>query len=241
MGSSDGRFRKMLGDPNALVVKVCGITTIEDALASVELGANALGFNFFPPSPRYVDPLRAEEIIGQLPPGILSVGVIVAGPKAVTNVTSEAPARGTVQIQVPGSGTKITLRLPRNLDLLQVHGAGTKADLDGLEHELLVAVSPENAGDFDDYPIIVDTSWGTGRLADWEAIRKLNQPYILSGGLDPGNIGEALKKLKPAGIDVCSGVESRPGRKDPEKLRAFLEQINRASGVGRRKGETLER
>ncbi|MCK5794464.1 MAG: hypothetical protein KAH12_07145 [Anaerolineales bacterium] len=113
-------------------------------------------------------------------------------------------------------------RIPDSIDIIQVHGIKKAARVPGSLRPLLIAVSPDTAPEFDQYDIIIDTSWGAGKLADWEKTANLERPYILSGGLNPDNIEEALEKLGPAGIDVCSGVELVPGEKDYGKLKDFL-------------------
>ncbi len=180
------------------MIKICGITRLEDALDSVRWGANALGFNFYPKSPRYIEPAAAAAIIERLPEGVLTVGVFVR------QVDAEAAAL---------------------VQAVQIHGLERPEEVPQLPQRVLVATSPERAPLFDGCEIVIDTSWGSGRLADWDAVGRLGRPYILSGGLDPGNISLALERLRPAGVDVCSGVEASPGIKDPAKLRAFLKKV----------------
>ncbi len=185
-----------------MIIKVCGITTLEDALLSVKLGANALGFNFYRKSPRYICPGQAAQIIARLPREILAVGVVVGRPGEAE--MSCTPA-------------------------LQLHGLRSEEELADIPNRVFVAVSPEETNLFRAREIIVDGSWGTGKKADWESLLGLSRPYILSGGLTPENVGEAIMKLRPYGVDVCSGVESSPGRKDPDKLRIFLGEVQRVN------------
>ncbi len=180
-----------------MIIKVCGITRRRDAVDSVRYGANALGFNFYPPSPRYLEPERAEALAAGLPPGILPVAIAVARP-----------------------GEDSWLRLP--FDVIQLHGVEDPRQIPDTKKRVWIATSPAGARRFPGHEVIIDTSWGTGTLADWNALESLNRPYLLSGGLTPGNLGEALGRLAPLGVDVCSGVESTPGIKDRDKLRAFL-------------------
>ncbi len=180
-----------------MIIKVCGITRRRDALDSVRYGANALGFNFYPPSPRYLEPERAQALAGELPPDILPVAIAVARP-----------------------GEDLWMRLP--FDAIQLHGIEDPSQIPSTDKRVWIATSPSGAARFPGHEVIIDTSWGTGTLADWTALESLNRPFLLSGGLTPRNLSEALERLDPMGVDVCSGVESAPGIKDRAKLRAFL-------------------
>lgn len=200
------------------LLKVCGITCLEDALLSVEAGANALGFNFYPPSPRFVRKEDAEEIIFDLPDDVTTFAVVVHRAPAASILPEEMK-----QKREPRSGLS-SYGIPGSIDIVQIHGLKKGEDPPVLERPLLVAVSPETAGFFPEHEIIIDTSWGTGKKADWEKISSLDRPYVLSGGLNPDNILSALEMLRPAGVDVCSGIESAPGRKDPSKTREFLQK-----------------
>lgn len=181
--------------------KVCGITNLEDARLSVELGANCLGFNFYPQSPRFVTPRVAARIIEGLPQDVLFLGITVLG----------------------RDGADLWREVRERLDGVQVHGAQDETELAGFgTMPLLVAVSPAQAERFPNRSLIVDTSWGTGRLASWEEVARLRRPFVLSGGLTPDNVTEAICILRPVGVDVCSGVESSPGLKDHEKLSRFM-------------------
>ncbi|UCF37772.1 MAG: phosphoribosylanthranilate isomerase [Acidobacteriota bacterium] len=223
------------------MIKVCGLTTLDDALCAVELGANTLGFNFYPKSPRYIEPETAAEIIAQLPAEILNVGVIVRQPSWLSSGhtvrqpswlssgdtvrqpswLSLASASESAEDKLEARPTQLTL------DAYQVHGVNSEEELDGLGGRIIVATSPADAIHFPNYEIIIDTSWGTGKLADWGAVQKLDRDFILSGGLTPDNVDEAIRVLNPTGVDVCSGVESSPGRKDKRKLEAFLKQVKK--------------
>jgi len=199
------------------LIKVCGIKTVKDALAAVEYGANALGFNFYPPSPRYLENDEAEMIISRLPEGILSFAVVVHGHDL--DQVQETGDAGSVT----ASPVKSFYGVPDAVEIIQIHGLKDSREIPESDSPLLIAVSPETASLFEDFDIIVDTSWGEGRLADWDKTAGIDRPYILSGGLNPRNVREALETLSPAGIDVCSGVEASPGEKDHRKLKDFLE------------------
>jgi phosphoribosylanthranilate isomerase len=191
--------------------KVCGITNLEDALLSARAGANALGFNFFPKSPRFIEPTDAADIISELPGEVLAVAVIVLD----KGVGPGAAARGLARdISLAG------------VDAVQIHGVRSERGIPELGVRTFVATSAEEACQFPHFEIVIDTSWGTGTQADWEQIAALlDRPFILSGGLTPDSVLTALAKLSPAGVDVCSGVESRPGKKDPRKLQRFLATV----------------
>lgn len=210
-------MKRFLNNRSGPLIKVCGITCLRDALASVDAGANALGFNFYPPSPRFLDFREAEKIISGLPGGVLTFAVVVHGSTRTVGYSPEyVRNRGKDIIDTD------EYRILDAIDIIQIHGISEAVQVPLSERPLLIAVSPDAAFQFDEYDIIIDTSWGEGKLADWEKAAELKRPYILSGGLTPDNVEEALEKLEPAGIDVCSGVEYKPGKKDPGKLKDFL-------------------
>jgi len=189
-----------------LLIKVCGLTKLEDAIACAELGVDAIGFNFYSRSPRFIGVEEAERIASRLPSEILKVAVIV--------ISSDE-------------------RLPEdltNFDIIQVHGLRFSGDLSLFTRPIWVATTPERAAEFPEEDLIIDGSWGTGKVGDWEAASQLNRPFILSGGLHPGNVAEAIRRLRPLGVDVCSGVESEPGIKDYRKVEAFIREARDAAG-----------
>ena len=182
-----------------MIVKICGITSFEDAQHSVECGANALGFNFYKPSPRYLEPEEAQRIMRGLPSQIIKVGIVVAHPNGSNDSWKELP-----------------------LDAVQFYGLQGPSQIPQTRKQIWVATSPDSIREFPDNRILVDTSWGTGRKEDWEALRHLGRGFILSGGLTPENVREAVRLLHPEGVDVCSGVEISPGVKDPTKIERFI-------------------
>ena len=202
-------------------VKICGITRLEDARLAVELGASALGFNFFRPSPRYVEPELAREIIGQLPPFVTAVGVFA------DEVDGEHVARVAQQVGVA---------------VIQLHGPRFPGPSPGLGNwPLIRAVAVK--GDFrpaalarlEANAFLLDAfdaalPGGTGKTFDWSLAREAKQYgiIILAGGLTPENVGEAIRAVRPFAVDVASGIESAPGRKDPAKLRAFFAAVKEA-------------
>lgn len=202
-------------------VKICGITRWEDAQLAVELGASALGFNFYPPSPRYIEPATARAIILKLPPLVTTVGIFAdeSNDERVADVAKEA--RVTV-VQLHGP------RLPR-LD-------GVLAQFPGI---LGVAVKegfkPEALRDLGGDAFLLDAYdakllGGTGKPFNWALAREARKfgTIILAGGLTPENVGRAIREVRPFAVDVASGVEAAPGIKDPIKLRAFFREVERA-------------
>lgn len=186
-----------------MIIKVCGITNADDALLCLESGADALGLNFYPNSPRFVTTDQAARILEALDGGILKIGVRVLG--------TDPPREANDLV-----------------DLWQIHGARTPNDLKGFGPDTWVAVSPEAMRIFAGHPLIVDTSWGRGIVADWSTLADCGMPYVLSGGLDCDNVAEAVRRLRPRGVDVCSGVEKEPGRKDAERVRRFMREARAA-------------
>jgi phosphoribosylanthranilate isomerase len=200
-------------------VKICGIRRLEDALLAAELGADAVGFVFWPESPRFIDPYRARDIVRRLPPFMTTVGVFVDQPADFVNGVADLLALGAVQF----------------------HGHEAAADYARSSHRVIKAVaigdSFDRARDLDAVPphvtVLLDAHdpikrGGTGKSIDWavaaDAARR--RLVILSGGLQPSNVASALGAVHPYAVDVSSGVESSPGVKDPDKLRAFFAAIH---------------
>ena len=202
-------------------VKICGITREQDALAAAHAGANAVGFVFFEKSPRYVSAKRATELMHVLPPFVCSVGLFVNA--------SEAHVGDTLR--------------EARLDLLQFHGDETPDECrrHGVPYMKAVRVRPgvdlvKYARDFCDAKALLLDAFvegvhgGTGRGFDWSLIpRDLPLPVVLSGGLSPENVTEAVKRVRPWAVDVSSGVESSKGIKDAAKIAAFITGVRVAS------------
>lgn len=199
-------------------VKICGITNLEDALLSVKLGADALGFNFYPKSPRYVRPEQVRVILEQLPANILTMGVFV-GPDQDT-VEAIVRATGLTAVQLHGSeNAKFVRRLRENIDSVVIKAfrvSNTFKAEDVLQFDidaiLLDAYSPNLHG-------------GTGETFDWEIAKQVREIFpkiYLAGGLSHGNVRRAVTEVAPFAVDVCSSVESSPGKKDPELLKRFI-------------------
>lgn len=195
----------------SLRIKICGITCVEDALAAVDAGADALGF-VFAPSPRSICPETAAAIIRALPPFITTVGLVVN--QDPLPILTRCPL-DVVQFHGDESPEKIAACPRRAIKAFRVRSAAELVPAGAYVAAaalLLDAWVPGKAG-------------GTGHRFDWqlaEEARGLNRPLIIAGGLTPENVGECVRRIRPYGVDVSSGVESAPGRKDQDLLRAFV-------------------
>ncbi|MCC6483454.1 MAG: phosphoribosylanthranilate isomerase [Armatimonadetes bacterium] len=197
-------------------VKICGITNLQDAQAAVEAGADALGF-VFAESPRRISPESARDIIRRLPPFVQAVGVFV-GEDPDASTIAAACSLDAVQLHSGYSLPYVRRIADRRIVLgIRVKNEASLQDVPGVEHAcaiLLDAFVPEAAG-------------GSGKTFDWELARqadRLGKPVIVSGGLTVDNVESAVRQMRPYAVDVSSGVESRPGVKDPEKVRLFIER-----------------
>ena len=195
-------------------VKICGITRPEDAELAATLGAAWVGFIFWPRSPRFVEPETAAAILAVLPPHVGGVGVFVD--QAADHVNAVADEVGLGAVQLHGQESAETCRRCRRrvIKAVRLSGDGAGDDPDAVwsgATMLVDAFDPVRMG-------------GTGRRVDWTRAARLarRRPLMLSGGLRADNVGDALRQVAPYGLDVSSGVESRPGVKDPDRLRAFF-------------------
>ena len=195
-------------------VKVCGITRVDDALLAVELGAAAIGFVFWPGSPRAIDPARARVIAAALPPLVARIGVFVDQP--VDDVRRVADDVELTAVQLHGSESMEYVRAMMQpvIKAVPVIRAFTPETVDAFPEEITVLLDAHD-------PI---RRGGTGQTIDWSiaASAAARRPVFLSGGLNPANIREAVAQVKPYGVDLSSGVESAAGIKDPVKLRALF-------------------
>jgi phosphoribosylanthranilate isomerase len=201
-------------------VKICGITNLADALAAVEAGADALGFNFYRKSPRYLAVSAAAKISKQLPPFIMRVGVFVNAPvELVTRAIGECDL-GLLQFhgdEPPEFCTQFGLM---SMKAFRIRDAESLKELPKYPTEawLLDAYSPEARG-------------GTGEKFNWDLAveaQKFGRPVFLAGGLTPENVAEAVRQVRPFGVDVSSGVEGAPGEKDHQKVRDFIAKVRQA-------------
>jgi len=199
-------------------VKICGITNIEDALAANEAGADALGFIFHRASPRFIEPDAARSIIAQLPPFVSRVGVFVD--ETVENVSAISRLAGLSAVQLHGTESPDMCRaLPS--PVIKAFRVQDQNSLSGFEKYHVSAFL------LDSY--VPDQPGGTGSKFNWDLAVKaksFGRPIILAGGLTPENITDAITKTTPYAVDVSSGVESSPGRKDHKKLREFISRAN---------------
>jgi len=199
-------------------IKICGITNIEDGLKAASLGADSLGF-IFAPSPRRVEPATVRAIVQTLSTSVFKVGVFLNHPLSeVKEIAAYC-----------------------NLNGLQFHGEESPEYCQSFSQQVIKTIrikDLESLKDMAKYPnvsILLDT-WsstqggGTGIPFPWEIASKAKgkRDFILSGGLSPLNVGEAIKKVRPMGVDVCSGVEAVPGKKDPLKMAEFIKEVRQA-------------
>lgn len=202
-----------------VTIKICGITRAEDALYAEELGASAVGFIFYPPSPRSISPADAGVISNALGPFIARVGVFVdENPDSVNEAVKTA---GLTAVQLHGEESPEYIRKIRGAKIIKAFRIG--ADFD-----------PEELGRYTVNAYLLDTydksgHGGTGKIFDWErAVPCMRYgKIILAGGLDADNITSAVRAVTPWGVDISSGVERKPGEKDHEKMKRFFDAIKR--------------
>lgn len=201
--------------------KICGITNLDDALASAGAGCEALGFVFYKKSPRYIPPEEAREIIRQLPGGIIKIGVFVN--------EKEQEVRRIAGLC--------------GLDMLQFHGNESPEFCERFKDRYKVikafrvkrCINRKRIARYKPFAFLFDTfspssAGGTGKRFDWRLIRHIDElkcPVFLSGGLTAKNVKEAIKCVKPEWVDVSSSVEKKPGEKDQEKVRKFIKAVNK--------------
>ena len=217
LGGEKPRFNKTMTK-----IKICGITNLKDAHSAIEAGADLLGFNFYPPSPRSITPEKCSEItslLGKEFPHITLVGVFVNMP--------------VEQVKAILTGS--------SLHLAQLHGDESPdilAKFNGQAFKAFRGVPKEIAGYTRSIApaLLVDAAvkdvyGGSGVVADWSAAMELSKqvPLLLAGGLTPENVAKAVRQVRPWGVDVASGVEVSPGEKDPGKMKAFVEAVRSAA------------
>lgn len=197
-----------------MFVKICGITRREDAVAAAEMGADAIGFIFWPGSPRFIDPYRARAIAAALPRLVGTIGVFVDQP-----VDYVAGVANLVR-----------------LFAVQLHGSETPQFASAIDRPVVKAISP-GFNQHDEWPphvtLLLDAhdpvkKGGTGSRVDWNLAAGIaaQRPVLLAGGINPGNVREAISRVRPFGIDVSSGVEQSPGIKNHERLQALFKAIH---------------
>ena len=208
-----------------MLVKICGITRLEDAELAVSCGANAVGFVFWRNSPRFIDPVRAQAIAAALPPFVTPVGVFVNQPAEDVNAVATLVGLGDVQL----------------------HGDETVEYAAAMTRPVLKALTLTTTADhtFDRWPpatmVLLDAHdpvrrGGTGMTVDWTRAASIaaRRPIVLAGGLTSGNVVDAIDRVRPFGIDVSSGVESSPGIKDEARIRALFAALSDGEAVVRK-------
>lgn len=205
------------GNFTGVFVKICGVTSEEDALLAVALGADAIGFNFVAGSSRRITPEEAKAIVGRLPHGVVTVGIFRnERPERVAEVVNTIGLRGA-QLNGREPLTEVRWIRSRIPFVIQAFAAGDpaiKAAANGPADVVLID-SPEP---------------GSGQVFDWSLAEGASNGVrlLLAGGLNPDNVGAAIERVRPFGVDVATGVESSPGRKDPRKLRLFIQEARSA-------------
>jgi phosphoribosylanthranilate isomerase len=207
----------MAGRVSGIKVKICGITNAEDAKAAVETGADALGFVFHAASPRGIAPDTARRIIAQLPPMVLAVGVFVNEEAKVVRDLMDlcglalAQLHGDESVGYCESLGRPVLRAIRLRDRGSLLALAEYKGRAGVRGFVIDAFSESSYG-------------GTGRVVNWELAAEAARaaPVVLAGGLTPQNVGEAIRAVRPYGVDVSSGVEASPGKKDHDKVSRFV-------------------
>ena len=196
-------------------VKICGITNLADAQAAVEAGADALGFNFYEKSPRHISLATAAEITKKLPPFVMRVGVFVNAPEEfVLRAIAEA---GLTMLQFHGDESP---EFCTQFGLMSMKAFRIR------DEKSLQELANYQTGAFLLDAYSADARGGTGEKFNWDLAveaQKFGKPIFLAGGLTPENVAEAVKKVNPFAVDVSSGVESAPGKKDHAKVKAFIE------------------
>lgn len=221
-------------------IKICGTTNLEDALTAADAGANALGFVFYKKSPRNIDPGKVREIVSRLPPEVEKVGVFVdESPERIAEVADRAELTA-LQLHAGSSfaghgqqawcfgNKKIYLALPA----AQFLDAGVRWGGSNQRSSVISAIFLDSGTS--------EQPGGTGKAFDWQKAALLVEAMtktanvVVAGGLNPINVAEAIRILKPWGVDVASGVEATPGKKDPKKVQAFIAAVRGTERIGER-------
>ena len=213
--------RRVVQDTVRTRIKICGITSLADALQAIEAGADALGFVFYEPSPRYVEPERVRDIIAALPPFVSTVGLFVNSDFSHVDAISRSTS----------------------LSMIQFHGDESEEFCSRFDLPYIKAVRVQSSEDVmkadaeyrNAQGLLLDAykkgiPGGTGESFDWSLIpQDMKKPLILAGGLDSSNVGEAVSMVRPYAVDVSGGVELRKGVKDHAKISKFIKEVARAS------------
>jgi len=208
-----------------VLVKVCGITNLDDALAAADAGADALGFNFYQRSPRYVTPETARPIVDRLQadyPNLLNVGVFVN--ESLEAIKRIAAAAGVSALQLHGNETPEYCKALQGYHLIKVFSASDK-------------FVPQTVLDYEVQAIMLDAVdkeafGGTGKVGNWAVARETRElvpKLFLAGGLSADNVADAIREVNPFAVDACSRLESAPGHKDQTRVRAFVAAVRAAT------------
>ena len=202
-------------------IKICGIKTVTDALAAMEAGADLIGFNFYPKSPRYIDVGICRDIMSVMRKygHVTYVGVFVNAPVEVIRATIETCGLSLAQLHGDETSEMLGALDGKAFKAFR----GVPAAIDGFARSESPALLVDAA--------VKDVYGGSGVTADWSGAAELAKKYslLLAGGLTPENVAEAVDRVKPWGVDVASGVESAPGQKDPNKMKAFVRAVQSES------------
>lgn len=204
-----------------VLVKICGVRTYEEAKTALDCGASFLGFNFWKKSPRYIQPIEAKAIIQRLKPYTHSTGVFVNEERKtladIVNIT------GIFHIQLHGDESPEYCRQFGNLKITKAFRVDEDFDLGVLKNFRLRSYLLDSK--------VKGEYGGTGKRFDWRIAREANTiaAIILAGGINITNVAEAIDVVRPFAVDVCSGVEAEPGRKDLQKLKEFMLEVERAN------------
>jgi phosphoribosylanthranilate isomerase len=204
-------------------VKICGVRSVEEAEAALGAGADAVGFNFWPQSPRYISPRAAYEIIDHLSPVVSAVGVFVnEEANRITDIASEV---GLTAVQLHGDESPEFCQRLGSIKTIKAIRVGQYFDLSVIESYPVSMILLDSD--------IKGSYGGTGQRFDWRIAIEAKRfaRIILAGGLTTDNVSEAVTHVRPAAIDVCSGIEAEPGRKDLDKLRRFMAIVARANAL----------
>jgi len=208
-------------------VKICGITRLEDARLAIELGVHAVGFNFYEKSPRCLSPAHAWNIVRKLPALVSTIGVFVNWDAASVVALAKALRLSGVQLHGDESAA-VAAACAKHVPVIKAFRTDSSFSLEELREysaasSFLLDAARARAGSA--------IYGGTGLLANWKLAARAaaKYPVLLAGGLTPENVGQAVVGVRPYAVDAASGVESRPGKKDPGKLRAFLAEVARCN------------
>ena len=207
-------------------VKICGITNLEDALAAVEMGADILGFNFFPKSPRYLETSEAEKIICNLPGFVDVAGVFVNANRPDIQKLTDSGLLNWVQFHGDETSEFCSQFNAWNLHTIKAVRVRSVEDI-------------ERAQEFETFSLLFDAFdpsqyGGTGKTFEWSLLKKYPRRVFLAGGINPDNVLKALQ-TDVYGIDICSGIESEPGKKDHTKMKQLFDNIHSFTGIKVRK------